>query len=119
MKFFDTLIEHVITHPEGMLLYSAGAITFTWIQIYFREEVVRGLKGINREWESPEWTVYLFCWLFPHVIMADLFLDMQLSTEGWFFMCALLLFAIAGRFGLEWLLALKSGSNKVEQPPKE
>lgn len=116
MKFIDNIIEHVITHPEGMLLYAAGATTFTAIQIYFRSEIVRGLKGKNGEWESPEWTVYLFCWLFPHVIMADQFLNMELSTEGWFFMAALLLFAIAGRFGLEWLLALKTGSKVVEPP---
>lgn len=116
MTFIDSIIEHVVKHPEGMVVYSAGAITFTWLQIYFRAEVIRGLKGPNKEWESPEWIVYLFSWLFPHVIMADQFLDMELSTEGWFFMMALLLFGIAGRFGLEWLLAMKTGKKPDETP---
>lgn len=115
-QFIESVITHVISvPPEGMLLYVCGAITVTWVQIANKAEVQRGLKGENGLWEAPEWIIYLFTWLFPHMVMADQFLGLKASDFAWWFMLGLLLFALTGRFGLQWLLAFKSGSSKVEE----
>lgn len=121
--FIESVVKHLMSvTPEGMLLYVCGAVTMTWVQLHWKNEVVRGLKGENGLWEAPEWIIYLFTWLFPHMVMADQFLGLKASDFAWWFMIGLLMFALTGRFGLQWLLAFKSGANKVDEetkPPKE
>lgn len=120
--FIETAIKHILSiTPEGMVLYVCGAVTMTWIELANRDELRRGLKGENGLWEAPEWIIYKFGWLFPHMIMADQFLGLKASDFAWWFMLGLLLFALTGRFGLQWLLAFKNGSNKVDEnkPPQE
>lgn len=114
MKFLIDLFNHLLSaHPDGIILYIGGSATLTWVQIAYRAEVTKGLKGTNGLWEAPEWIIYLFSWFFPHMIMADQFLGLKASESAWLFMSALLLFALTGRFGLEWLLAMKTGTPKV------
>ena len=122
----ETFIESVISHllkitPEGMILYLCGAITMTWVQLAHRKEVIIGLKGENGLWEGPEWVLYVCTWLFPHMIMADVFLGLKSATDWpWWLILGLVMYGLTGRFGLQWLLAFKSGSNKVEEDkPKD
>lgn len=120
--FIESAIKHLMSvTPEGMVLYVCGAVTMTWVQLHWKNEVVRGLKGENGLWEAPEWIIYLFTWLFPHMVMADQFLGLKASDFAWWFMIGLLMFALTGRFGLQWLLAFKNGANKIDDtnPPKE
>jgi len=114
------LLDHLSKdHPEGLILYISGSITITTIQIINRLEFKKGLKGKNELWESPEIILYLFCWIFPHVLMVDQFLQMKLSTEGWFFMGVLLLFGLTGRWGLEWLATIRTGKQiEKDELPK-
>lgn len=113
-------INHIATeHPEGILLYLFGSVTITWVHLVNRKEVIEGFKGANRMWETPEWTVYIFTFLFPHMIMADQFLGLKASDFAWWFMLSLLLFSLAGRWGLEWLLAFKNGTKAPEEPKKD
>lgn len=115
-KFVESAVTHLLTiTPEGMILYVCGAISITWVHLYHKKDVVKGLKGQNGLWEAPEWIIYQFTWLFPHMVMADQFLGLHASDFAWWFMLGLLLFALTGRFGLEWLLAFKSGASKVEE----
>lgn len=95
--------------PVGLLLYTMGTITVTTIQLVNRKEFIRGLKGDNGRFDSPEIVIYLFIWIFPHFLMADAWLSLKLSTEGYLFLTAMLLFTLTGRWGLEWLLKLKGG----------
>lgn len=107
-------IKHVMSsHPEGMFLYLFGAITITIVHITNGKEWRCGFKGINGYWESPEVCIYLFTWLFPHMIMADQFLGLKASDFAWYFMLGLLAFGLTGRFGLEWLLAFKNGGTSI------
>lgn len=116
-KFLEATIQHILTiTPEGMLLYVCGATTMTWVHLHHRKEVIVGLKGENGLWEGPEWVLYVCSWLFPHAIMADLFLGLKSATDWpWWLLISLLMYGLTGRFGLQWLLALKSGSSKVEE----
>lgn len=115
--YIESAIQHLLSVPaEGMILYVFGALTMTWVQLYHRKEVIVGLKGENGLWEGPEWVLYVCTWLFPHAMMADLFLGLKAATDWpWWLLIALLMYGLTGRFGLQWLLAMKSGSSKVEQ----
>jgi hypothetical protein len=93
-----------------LVLYTLGSITITWVQLYHKKDVVIGLKGSNGLWESPEWIVYISTWIFPHMLMASGFLKMVFPVEAWIFMGGLIMFGLTGRWGLEWLLALRTRS---------
>jgi hypothetical protein len=128
IQFFTALFTHAAQeHPEGIVLYTFGAITITIVHLVHRKEFVTGLKGKNGLFEAPEICIYLFTWLFPHMIMADQFVSLHPSNFAWYFMAILLLFGLTGRFGLEWLLAIKNGGKiedledkdkKEDVPPK-
>lgn len=114
MKIFDYLIDHLNQESsEGIILYFFGAITVTIVHLKFASQWVVGLKGDNKLWEAPEIALYLFFWIFPHVVMADAFLKMEPSTECWVFLGCLLLFSLTGRWGLEWLLAFRGKSSTI------
>lgn len=114
MKIFDYLVDHLNQESsEGIILYFFGAITVTIVHLKFASQWVVGLKGDNKLWEAPEIALYLFFWIFPHVVMADSFLKMEPSTECWVFLGCLLLFSLTGRWGLEWLLAFRGKSSTI------
>lgn len=107
-KILNDFIKNLTPgHFEGMLLYVFGSISITRVHFVYAKEWTEGLKGDNKLWEAPEIVVYLFCWLYPHVIMASVFLEMKVETYVWYFMGAILLFSLTGRWGFEWLLAWK------------
>jgi len=114
-KVIDNFIHHLEAagHFEGMMLYIFGAIPITFIHIRFAKEWSAGLRGTNGLWDAPEICIYIFTYVFPHMIMADQFIGLKASEMAWYFMIGLLAFALTGRFGLEWILALKNGSSKV------
>jgi len=120
-KVIDNFIKHLEAagHFEGMALYIFGAITITFIHIKYSKEWSAGLKGSNGLWETPEICLYIFTYIYPHMIMADQFLDLRASDMAWYFMMGLLAFGLTGRFGLEWLLAFKNGGTKVTTTDSE
>lgn len=111
VKYFNDLLTHISeVHPEGMLLFMVGSLMITTVHIIHFHEFKSGLKGDNRHFEAPEICIYFFTWLFPYSLMADQLLALHPSTYMWYFMAVLLLFGLTGRFGLEWLLAIKNGT---------
>jgi len=117
MKLWDDFINNLTPgHFEGMLLYILGSISITRVHIIYAKEWTEGLKGMNKLWEAPEIVVYLFCWLYPHIIMASAFLNMKVEIEVWYFLGAILLFSLTGRWGLE---ALLSWSGKLPDKKEE
>lgn len=118
IHYIKDFLDHFLNskdHLEGLFLYIFGAITVTIIQIRNEKQFIEGLKGKNKQFEAPEIILYIFCWLFPHMIMADQFLQFHLSIEGWYFMGILLLFGLTGRWGLEWLNSMRTGKVIEEQ----
>lgn len=120
-KVIDNFIKHLQSagHFEGMLLYIFGAITITFVHIKYSKEWSEGLKGSNGLWETPEICLYIFTYIYPHMIMADQFLALKASDMAWYFMMGLLAFGLTGRFGLEWLLAFKNGGTKITTTENE
>lgn len=95
-------------HFEGLVMYVAGTITITWVHLHHKKEVVLGLKGSNGMWEAPEWIVYIATWIFPHMIMSSGFMNVKFPDWAWWLMTGLVAFGLTGRWGLEWLLAMKT-----------
>ncbi len=114
-KIINNFFHHLEAagHFEGMMLYIFGAITVTFVHIKFAKEWSAGLRGTNGLWDAPEICIYIFTYIYPHMIMADQFLGLKASDMAWYFMMGLLAFGLTGRFGLEWLLAFKNGGTKV------
>lgn len=114
MGFFDRFISYLTPgHAEGVILFLISSVIMTIVQIYFLKEWTEGLKGINRYWEGPEILLYVAIWMWPPMSFADIFLQLKASDIVWYMWGASLFFGLTGRFGLEWLLAFKSGANQV------
>jgi hypothetical protein len=112
-KFIDSLQPG---HFEGIILYCCGTFTMEFVQIYYAKEFQAGLKGENMRWEAPEIAFYLWLRLFPHVVMAVLFLGLNPPLYFWLFFGGIGLWMLTGRYGFDWILALK-GKGKTETPP--
>lgn len=118
MKYLQDLLDHFFNskdHLEGLFLYVCGSVTVTIVHIRNEKVFIEGLKGENKLFEAPEVILYLFCWIFPHVLMIDQFLQLKLSIEGWYFMGVLLLFGLTGRWGLQWLSSIRTGKDIKEE----
>jgi hypothetical protein len=113
----EKILDHFlgdIHHIEGWILYIAGAITITKVQIRYAKEYVQGLKGPNTLFEAPEILLHLFNFLWPHILMQQFFLVDTPSVYAWMFLAVLVLFGLTGRWGLEWLAAMKNGTSVKE-----
>lgn len=102
----------------GMLCYIFGSISMLYVDIRNQKEVTNGLKGTNGLWDAPEWIAYKASWVFPHMLMASGFLKMEFPTYAWMLMGGLILFALTGRWGLEWLASLRSGTPLPPSKPE-
>lgn len=116
-KIFQDFINHLTPeHFEGWLLYVIGAGAVTLVHIINARRWKIGLAGENKRWEGPEMVLYLCSWIFPYMILADGCLDRKFSDQAWWTIWALMAYGLTGRFGLEWLLAVKNGQ---PMPQKE
>lgn len=114
MNFFDRFVSYLTPgHTEGVVLYLLSVIIMTLLQLYFKREWTDGLKGTNGYWEGPEILLYIALWLWPPMLFADIFLQLKASDLVWYMWGAALFFGLTGRFGLEWILAFRSGANQV------
>lgn len=110
------LVEFILgLTTTGLILYVCGAVSITWVQLHFKDQVVEGLKGENNKWEAPEWLVYISAWIFPHMIMANGFLGISFSMEAWLLIGGLVMFGLTGRWGLEWLYSMRSGTKPTDK----
>jgi hypothetical protein len=100
-------------HPEGVLFYMLGSLIITIVLLKNRERFRKGLEGSNGQWEAPEIVVYLWIWMFPQCILAVLFLELTPPDWFWFFMLGCLLFALAGRTGIEMLFNWRGNKTTI------
>jgi hypothetical protein len=114
IELFDKFVSYLTPgHLEGLILFVGSTLIMTWVQIKFSDEWRAGLKGPNGYWEGPEILLYICFWLFPPMVLADIFLQLKASELVWYIFLACIFFGLTGRWGLEWLLAFKSGANQV------
>jgi hypothetical protein len=114
-RFIIQSFEHLLKeHPEGVFFYLLGSLIMTIVLIRNRNHFKKGLEGANGLWEAPEIVTYLWLWMFPQSILAVLFLELTPPDMFWYFMLGCLLFALAGRTGIEMLFNWR-GSKIIEK----
>ncbi len=114
MNFIDKFVTYLTPgHFEGIALYLVSMAIVTATHIYFRKEWSDGLKGVNGLWEGTEILLYICLWIIPAMVFADIFLSLHASEIVWYAMIAFCLLGVLGRWGLEWLLAFRSGASSV------
>lgn len=106
-RLTNALEKAITMNAQGMLLFVCGTFVMTLLHIVYRKQFVEGLKGDNHLWESPEILTYLITWLLPEFLMADAWLGLRLSDAGYLILGEIVLFALMGRLGLEYMLSLR------------
>lgn len=66
-------------------------------------DIVKDLKGKNGHWEPPEVLVIIWIIVFPPMAIADYVFGMVASNGIITIMNTILLFALAGKVGLEYV----------------
>lgn len=109
VKFISSLF---INYPEGMFLYTGGLITITIINLLYRKEWDKGARGKNDLWDMPEQMFVIYVrWIIPNMFIAAYCLpDVVSVTDALLvFASGFALYALTGRWGLEWLERVKNG----------
>lgn len=101
-------------HSIGLLLYMSGTITILLFDVFYIKKIIEDIRGIDG-WVSPEVVKILFILIFPHIIMADAWLGLGPSVEGWLFITIIAIFTIADRWGLMWLSSFKSRTSIAKE----
>jgi len=102
----------VTTNAQGMFLFACGTLVINVLHVLHGKAFVVGLKGENKMWESPEILTYFITWLLPEFLMADAWLGLRLSDAGYLILGEIVLFALMGRLGLEYMMSLRGRSFK-------
>jgi hypothetical protein len=106
-RLIEALERAITTNAQGMLLFVVGSLIMTLLHLIFNKQIVTGFKGDNGRWEPPEWMTYIVTWMLPEFLMADAWLGLRLSDAGYIILGELVLFALAGRLGLEYLMNMR------------
>lgn len=114
MTIFDKFYSYLTPgHFEGIVLFLLSSLIITGLHLHLREDLIKGLKGINGMWEGPEALLYFVLWIFPPVIFAAVFLQLAVPDMVWYVLLAFTGAGLFGRWGLEWLLAFRGGATQV------
>lgn len=114
MEILKLTIEHLAKeHLENLVFYFISSLVMIILMIRNDAQIKSGLKGDNGLFEAPEVVIYLWVWLFPQVILSVLFLKFEPQEWFWLFMGICLLFALAGRDGIQMLFNWR-GNKKQE-----
>lgn len=111
-RFINALEIAITTNAQGMMLFSVGSFIMTFLHIFHGKAFIVGLKGDNKMWESPEILTYFITWLLPEFLMADAWLGLRLSDAGYLILGEIVLFALMGRLGLEYMMSLRGRTMK-------
>jgi len=109
-KFINFLTSLFVNHPEGMFLYMGGVITITTVNIIYRELWDKGAIGTNGLWDMPEQMFVIYVrWIIPNMMVAAYCLPQVVSVSDalMVFASGFALYALTGRWGLEWLATMK------------
>lgn len=115
-KFLIESIERTMKdNPEGVFFYMFGSLIMTIVLIKNNKDFKIGLKGVNGLWEPSEIVIYLWVWMFTQSILGVLFLKLTPPDMFWIFMLLCLVFAIAGRDGVQMLFNWRGSSTTIIQ----
>jgi hypothetical protein len=118
----DSYLTYLATHPSvinSIILWNTTNVFIWFILIRYRTKMIEGVMGENKLWEAPEQIAYLLLFLFPPILTYSAFFNSELPSWCWYFLSFAVAYTLGGRWLLEWILAFKSGSNKVEDTQTE
>jgi len=87
----------------AIIIYIAHVVLFFFLGRLYGKDIIKGLKGENNEWDAPELIVALWVLVFIIVMLANLFLDFEVSSHLWYSMDLILISALGGRGLLEYI----------------
>lgn len=87
----------------AIIIYIAHVVLFFFLGSLYGKDIIKGLKGKNNEWDAPEVIVALWVLVFIIVMLANLFLDFEVSSHLWYSMDLILISALGGRGLLEYI----------------
>lgn len=128
MNVLDKYFEHLAQNPEridNMLIFFVCTL-FCWFWlIKYRERIILGLEGGNKLWESGEQVIWLMQMIVPPVIFYFLCFVPDSRIYILVLIAGIVLYAVGGRWLLEYGLVLKSGGSIKDlkeadtEPPKQ
>lgn len=80
-----------------IVLYLSHIVLFFFLARKYGKEIIEGLKGDNGKWDAPEIITGLWIVLFPAILLANLFLDFDVSNNLWISMDVILLVSLGIR----------------------
>ncbi len=100
----------------GLFLFLLMNFTLIGALVMFRKDIVAGLKGKDVLFEMPEVIVFIYLYVFPSIFIAACTVPsiVKIDIMGWMFMMLVVLFGLAGRFGLNFLLAFRAGKDHID-----
>lgn len=120
-SIFDQVVDKFSPQfIEGWILFVlASAYIHFKVHYQHGDEIARGLKGENGMWEAPEVVIYIWMYLWPPVIMANLFLGITLGDQEWDFMKTILWSVFGFKSVSEGIKAWKEKSQTPPSAPKQ
>lgn len=117
MKLIDSYIEYLTNHPT--MLNSIGLWTTTMLFVYFillryKSKMIDGSAGDNKFWEMPEQWGYIWLYVAAPITCYSAYFNSELPAWVWWFNVGVAGYTIGGRWIFEWVLAIRTGSSKVE-----
>lgn len=116
IKLFDTYLEYLTNHPDtvnSIILWTITMFFYYFILMRYKTKMIEGASGGNF-WESPEQWGYLWLYLSGPITAYSAFFKAELPVYVWWFNIGVTGYTIGGRWIFQWLLALRSGSTRVE-----
>lgn len=92
----------------AIILYLSHVVLFFYLGRKYAKQLIEGLKGDNNKWDAPEIITGLWIVLFPSMVLANLFLDYEISNGILASMDLILAFSLGGRAYLETIKSKKS-----------
>jgi hypothetical protein len=121
-KFIDFITKLFIEYPEGMFLYTGGMMTVLILNIIYKKEWDHGSLGHNGLWDNHEQLFVLFGrWIGPHAVLSHYCLPevTKVTDSILIFIGVVLLYSLTGRWGLEWLSTMRTGTTIKKEKHEE
>lgn len=112
-KYFENLANNP-ERIDAIYLWTLSTFVVWTVMVVYRKKMIEGASGDNGFFETAEQVTYIMTWMFPAITFYSVYFKVELSSWVWYFMTGVTAYAIGGRWIFEWVLALRSGSSKVD-----
>lgn len=116
-KLLDTYLKYLESHPDQItstILWNITMFFVYWVLIKYRTKMIDGSTGENKFWEAPEQWGYVWIYISAPIVCYSAYFKTELPAWVWYFNVAITLYTIGGRWLLQWVLAVRAGTTKVE-----